>query len=166
MKITKKKKIFIIIFSIIIFASILYTTVWAVNYKSYDRFIGEGLTKLSYSPNSFVDRSSSIIYGVKKPAFLSFTGNLTCVGEDGILTILIWPSFMSKDTSEIGLMITDDENKISYMIYVNENMEYHTEANKEIGYTEIEEVEMKKLISEHRDEINQLYKLAKEKFGL
>lgn len=166
MKINKKKKVIVSILSFIFLIFTLYTIVWVVNYKSYDRFIDESLTKLSYSPNSFVDRNSSVIYGVKKPAFLSFTGNLTCVSEDGVLTILIWPSFMSKKTDKIGLIITDNEKQTSYMVYVDKKMEYNAEANEVIGYTKEEEDEMRLLITKYKLELCNLYELAKAKFNL
>ncbi|MEE1198622.1 MAG: hypothetical protein U0K54_05705 [Acutalibacteraceae bacterium] len=161
-----KKKLLIILTTAILTVCLIYTTIWFINYDSYNKFIGDSLTKLPYSSNSFVDRTSPIIYGVKKPAFLSFTGNLTCVGKNGVITILIWPSFISKKTDKIGIIIADDENKTSYMVYVDKNMNYNKKLNEEIGYTKEEAYEMKKLINSYKDDISELYTLAKEKFNL
>ena len=161
-----KKKLIIISIIITLIACLSYTIIWLINYNSYNRFIDESLTKLHYSHNSFVDRSSSTIFGVKKPAFLSFTGNLTCVSDDGTITILIWPSFMSIKTNEIGIMISDDVNKSTYMVYVDNNLNFNEKLNKEIGYSQEEAKAMRNLIDIHKNSISELFTLAKAKFNL
>ncbi len=166
MKKKNKKRLVIGLLCGTILLCMVYFGVWLANYHSYNKYIGEGLTKLSYSPNSFVDWSSDIICGVKKPSLFSFTGNLTCVSDDDRITILFWPNFMSTEIRSIGIVVTDDEKQVSYMAYVDEKLTFDEQKNKERGYTEEEAETMKKIISSVSDEVESLYLFAKEKFNL
>lgn len=159
---TLKKKIMRWILISVLIPFVIVNVVWFLNYSSYDVYLDENFTRLSYSYNNIVDRTGPIIYGVKKPTYLSFTGNLYIVSDDDVISIIIWPSFMCKNAREIGLILQNDGAK--YMVYVNNNMEYCSDKNALIPTSPEEEETVKHLLENLNEQIVELYRLAKARF--
>ena len=139
---------------------LIYNIIWFLNYNSYNKYIDDRFEALSISKSSYLDTTSDILYGVKKPDYFCFDGNLYVVSEDNSMSILYWPSFMCKDIAETGLIMQDDINKIKHMIYLDENMNYDYDRNR--GYIDDNEVEQ--LFLNNRNNLEKIFEKSRQRF--
>jgi len=88
-------------------------------------------------------------YSVKKPSYLSFTGNLAITNEKDDLSLIIWP--LLTGGYEYGLQILGDNNTF-YSFVVDSELNYLSDKNSETMDKEL----MKNLKEERKREIEEL----------
>ncbi|WP_261807300.1 hypothetical protein [Lapidilactobacillus luobeiensis] len=96
---------------------------------------------------------------VKKPAYLSFTGNLAIANPEDDLAFVIWPSLVGD--SKIGLQLTD-KNHVTYSIRVNDQLEYLPKKTDDELPTKF----VNQLIRSRRSEIDEMFKYATQYWNL
>lgn len=143
--------------------ALLYNLVWLINYASYSKLIDEKYSVLPTSSLSRIYNADGISYSMKKPGYLSFTGNTASVSSDMRITILVWPSFMCKGVKEYGLALYDEEEDTCYMMYVDENMKF--DSRHSTGLTQDGETKAKRLLEELQAEVLSQYDLMEKEFG-
>lgn len=138
------------LFAISIFA-ILNISWFLITYYKYEPYI-DAVPKNDYGFHGFTDKDG-YSYNVKKPGYLSYTGNLGITDKNNELALIIWPKIFGKN--KYGLRI-QKENE-AYEIYVDENLEpIHIEDDETI----------KNIIKRYKPEIEKLYNNMKEKWNL
>lgn len=149
----------IVIALALVWASI--SLVWFLHVQSYNKYFDENFEHL-HGNTSHVDRTGDILYGAYTPGYLQFGGNFSCTSKDQTFQILLWPTYMCRGISEIGLILKD-ENDGKHYVYVDENMNYGADLN--VGITPDEDEEVRAIMEEKQAEIIELYSMMKERFG-
>ncbi|MDR1158168.1 MAG: hypothetical protein LBK75_07670 [Oscillospiraceae bacterium] len=160
---TTRKKVICSVLITVFFVFLIFNILWFLHFASYKKFLDDKFVMLSGSLTSFFDQTEPTHFGIKKPPYLTYGGNLYAVSADQANSIIIWPTLMCKEIQEIGLIIEDDGG-MGYMVYVDENMEYDT--NKNMGASIEWAMSAKSLLQERQSEINELFEQAKTRFNL
>jgi hypothetical protein len=149
MKKMRIQKILLLI-SISIFAlfNISWFLITSIKYQPYI----EVIPKNEYGFYGFTDEEG-YNYNVKKPDYLSYTGNLGITDKNNEFALIIWPKMFGK--YKYGLRIQKDNE--AYEIYVNENLEPILQEDNE---------SIKSLIEKYKPEISKLFTTAKETWDL
>lgn len=92
------------------------------------------------------------LYGVKKPDYFQFTGNLTVVNRETDETLIIWP--LMSGGYEYGYRLQEDGE--AFEIYVDEDM-------KPIDKGDTVSVQK---VEEHKDELKKIFSKADKMFSL
>lgn len=92
---------------------------------------------------------------VKKPSYLSYTGNLAITNDKDDLSIIIWP--LLNGDYEYGLQILDTESGVTYNIRVDSKLNYLNKENS----SEMDKNKVVKLIDQRKPEIKKMLKTAK-----
>lgn len=145
----KKNRIVKYILLIFAFFFIVWNIIWAVNYYQYYKFI-PGYMK---APKSYVKSGEDYTYTVGCPSYLSLTGNFALNNNEN-MSILIWPSLLSRGTSQYGVRITDEDIGSTYSIYVDEDLNYiDIEKNR---YNDSEEKTIQILLEKYQIDLNKM----------
>jgi hypothetical protein len=163
-KLSAKKKILFVAGAIALVAFAVYNMVWFLNYRAYNKYIGDGYAASSVSPLNITRQSGETTFTVKKPGYLSFAGNLAVVNGDQSARLLIWPSCMCGNIKEYGLAIYDNTKDRGFMVYVTSEMEYDT--TKSTGLSSEQEAEAKLLLEVLHDEVLEQLSKAKNEFRI
>jgi len=92
----------------------------------------------------FIKKEDGYIYSVKKPSYLSFTGNLGVANNEKQEALIIWP--LLSGGYEYGFRLQKDGR--AYEIYVDENMEpIHKDDMVAVQKVEEYKAELEKLLS-------------------
>lgn len=141
------KKIFLIaLISIIVLYNISWFLITTIKYHPYI----EVVPKNAYGYNGLT--KDGYCYNVKKPSYLSFTGNLGVTSQKNDFSLIIWPSLFRG--YDYGVRI--QEGDTAYEIYVNANLE--PIKNEDEYY--------KKLLEKYKSEISILFSNANEMWDL
>ena len=142
----KKKIITIGIIAVSLF--VLINLVWFIVVTiRYNKFI-EAVPKNEWG-RYFIRKDDGYMYSVKKPSYLSFTGNLGVVSKESDEALIIWPSIF--DGYEYGFRLQKEEK--AYEIYVDENMNpiYEKDAH---------------IVNKFKTELEELFSKANETWNL
>lgn len=142
----KSKKIFISIICILVILNISWFLITSIKYK---KFI-DAVPKDEHGVYALYKDGYS--YGVKKPNYLQYTGNLSIVNNETGYNLIIWPLLLGE--YEYGLIIVD--NEMGYEIYVDENMKLIDNDN--LFYSQ--------LIEENQVAIEEIFSKANEMWNL
>ncbi|AEV67192.1 hypothetical protein [Acetivibrio clariflavus] len=147
----KKTKLFkILILSAISFFALINITWFSITYIKYKPYV-DVIPKNSYGFHVFTDENG-YNYNVKKPNYLSLTGNLGVTNKTNEFALIIWPKIFGKYI--YGVRIQQEE--VVYSIYVDENLKPIYSGNEEI----------KNIINKYKPELEILYNNAKKKWNL
>lgn len=144
----KKKRVrgVIIIFSILI---IVFHICWFYNYSLY-LHLTDGLDEfVKFQSYSILE--DNFIYHVKRPSYMSFTGNLAISTKDGEYTLIIWLSRFKSSKYGIILPIGNDRDE-SISLMIDKNLMTENE------YDQI-------FIEENREQIEELFYRAYVRWG-
>lgn len=131
MSLLQNKKSVVILISIILLLCItpsIYSEIW------YLRYI-EPMERTNIGGYALI--KDGLLYSVKKPDPLSFTGNLAVINDDGSLALIIWPKVGGG--YEYGVRISDHQSKTAYEIYIDDKVQVINKGD----YGAIELVESK-----------------------
>ncbi|UAC48328.1 hypothetical protein K6959_17700 [Bacillus aquiflavi] len=92
-------------------------------------------------------------FSVKKPDYLSYTGNLAITNKTNDLSIIIWP-LLTKGY-EYGLQMTSDDQTI-YHIIVDSDLKYVDDKNSKF----IDKTVANKIIKDNKTEIEAMVSKA------
>ncbi len=150
MRITKGKKVVIVIMSIVA-VFLAYNLLWYfLVYGKYDQYI-KGMEEFRPHMSYVLNGEDGYIYNVKYPDYLSHTGNLCVATEDDKYALLIWPSLLGE--AEYGIQIADEENDGLYSIMLDSTRK--PKEDYEIA-----------IIEENVEVINALYDKADKQWGI
>ena len=110
------------------------------------------------------DEEKSLLYYVKKPSLFSFTGNLVGQTEDDSISIILWPSFLCKDISEIGVVLKDNAKQEAYFLYVDKDMNLSESQTTGLDMTRQQTAEA--ILKSRKDVLVEIYKNIIDKYGL
>ncbi|WP_413405569.1 hypothetical protein [Paenibacillus amylolyticus] len=134
----------------ILSVAVVYVGIWfsivTVQYKPYT----DAVPKNEFGVNHF--KKDGYYFNVKKPDFLSYTGNLGVVNEDGTASLIIWPSLFEKN--EYGVRLEKDG--LAFESMINENLE---------PIVNVDSPENKK-INEYKPQMEMLFAKAREVWEL
>ena len=145
-----KKKRFILLF--VLFAGLfcMYNVFWFISvqykYKDYLEAVPEEM-----GVHVQFDERDNVTYNVKKPDYLSFTGNLGISDKEG-LSLIIWPSLLKSDFA-YGVRIQNDTR--THEIYINEKLEAITDYSED-----------RLIIEKYHNDIEKLFEKAEKKFKI
>ena len=145
-----KKKRFILLF--VLFAGLfcMYNVFWFISvqykYKDYLEDVPEEM-----GVHVQFDERDNVTYNVKKPDYLSFTGNLGISDKEG-LSLIIWPSLLKSDFA-YGVRIQNDTG--THEIYINEKLEAITDYSED-----------RLIIEKYHNDIEKLFEKAEKKFKI
>lgn len=163
-----KKRIFVTV-AIICSLFLMYNIVWGINcyqYRKYEKKVGYDEQRQSY-----VIEKDGYLFSVFRPDYLSFTGNLAInkriiygdKQEYNYIDMLIWPTLTGKFT--VGIMIkheTTSQSETSMQVKGDSvDLEFD-----EKGALVPECAHLEKDYLEHKDEIEKLYSMAEEMWGI
>lgn len=135
----------------LIFVFGIYNLLWFINYASYNRFLTDSYIKLdAYS--YIYDSEEGWIFFVKKPDYLSFTGNLHLSRQSVDNELLIWPSLFREDRYGVSIYTGMDGEIYTFIDIMIDN-----QGNCISGKQEDE-----KLIEENAESINELLQVYRE----
>lgn len=93
----------IVLSVILLFAA--YNVFWFVKvYQPYDAYADE--MQVFTARQSYHFEEGDFVYNVKRPGYLSYTGNLGISYMDDSVALLIWPG--KEETETYGIMLPDD----------------------------------------------------------
>lgn len=143
-----KKKRLILLFAVFVGLFCIYNVFWfiSVQYKYKDYL--EAVPKEQGVHVQF-DEKDNVTYNVKKPDYLSFTGNLGITDKKG-MSLIIWPPILKSDFA-YGVRIQNDTG--TYEIYINKKLESITDNPED-----------KLIIKKYHNDIKELFEKAEKKF--
>lgn len=118
----KKKNIFILIIIAFVALNIIWFSITSVKYNKFIKDLPRFGSIYSYGT-----LKDGYNYHVKKPSYLSYTGNLAVSNNETGELLIIWPLIFGG--YEYGIRL--EEDGIGYEFYVDENM---NPINKEDPY--------------------------------
>lgn len=142
----KNKKILIFIILIFVVLNISWFSITNIKYKRFT----DAVPKNEHDVYALYKDGYS--YGVKKPDYLHYTGNLSIVNNKTSCNLIIWPLLSGQ--YKYGLIIVD--NEMGYEIYVDENMK---PIDKEDLFSA-------QLIEENEAAIEEIFSKANEMWNL
>ncbi|WP_243291890.1 hypothetical protein [Bacillus sp. FJAT-47783] len=132
------KKILLIVISIFLIWNIAWFLITAIKYNKFT----EAIPKNEYGV--YIKEEDGYLYNVKKPGYLSFTGNLGVSKKESMNGLIIWPLLFGG--FEYGIRLQNDGEV--YEIYVDENMNpINVDDSVAIQQLEEHKVEIEKMIS-------------------
>ncbi|MCC3374353.1 hypothetical protein [Cohnella sp. REN36] len=157
MKMTQKKKALFVVCGILILGFAIWNLLWiafvSVKYKPYT----ETVPKDKYGIYSTMD-SDGYSFNVKKPGYLSFTGNLGSVDPDDVCSLIVWPKVFGG--YEYGLRILVNSGGYEIMVDANGNpIRQDSQSNKE--FEEIVEV-----VQNNKERIQKIFGKANTQWDL
>lgn len=135
----------ILVFIVLIFG--LWNLSWFLSTTiKYDKFV-EVVPKNEFGVH-FLEKEDGYIYSVKKPGYLSFTGNLAVSNDEKQESLIIWP--LITGGYEYGFSIQKDGQP--YEFYVDENMK-PIDKDDSVAIEKVEEykVELEELLSKAKE---------------
>lgn len=148
----KKKRIYIVVIVVIV---MVINILWFLNNSMYNSY-KKGFEKFKTCYNMSTDEYD---FTVKKPDYLSFTGNLAIANKKDTVSIIIWPGVFMKQPFEYGVMIYDEVQQHGYMIYVDENMNFLESEKNQISPEQ--KADANKVLKKNKHELIKLLNQAK-----
>ena len=158
------KKIVIRVLIAVLIVGSVYSILWYTNYNSYEKYITLNVAYSSGGGYLMEDEEKSLLYYVKKPSLFSFTGNLVGQMEDDSISIILWPSFLCKDISEIGVVLKDNTKQEAYFLYVDKDMNLSESQTTGLDMTRQQTAEA--ILKSRKDVLVEIYKNIIDKYGL
>ncbi|AVD54719.1 MULTISPECIES: hypothetical protein [Heyndrickxia] len=143
------KYIFIIVITLFVLWNLCWFTITTIQYHKYVKAV----PKNKWGTHAI--RKGNYTYSVKKPDYLSFTGNLAVSREDQkdkMEDLIIWPTMTGGYKYGVRLQ----ENGEAYEIYVNEKLE-PVDKSDAIA---------KKVIMENKEDLKTLFSNANKVWDL
>ena len=125
-----KKKIILGIVALFVIAVVVYLILWYVNYKSYDQYVNQEEVIYAAENGYLMENESNLLYYVKKPDFLSFTGNLVGQTEDDRISVFLWPTLFCQEIKEQGVILKTENKEDAFLLYLDEELDYDSQKNK------------------------------------
>ena len=144
-----KKKIILGIVALFVIAVVVYLILWYVNYKSYDQYVNQEEVIYAAENGYLMENESNLLYYVKKPDFLSFTGNLVGQTEDDRISVFLWPTLFCQEIKEQGVILKTENKEDAFLLYLDEELDYDSQKNKELD-------------TEQAERAQELYEIQKE----
>jgi hypothetical protein len=144
----KNRTRYILLIIVLLFAvwNVSWYVMTSTKYNKFLEVIPENEWKLPFV------KKDGYVYNVKKPAYLSFSGNLGISNDNKPEALIIWPQISGGYV--FGFRV--EENGQAYEIYVNENMEV-VDTKDTIGTSKVEE---------YKPVLTELFKKANEMWGI
>ena len=140
----------LVIWGSVVFIIAAYSLVWyIVSYKPYAKY-EDGFQEFDKSGKKLYVDGEGYTYSVKKPDYLSWTGNLAIVDMEDKASLIIWPIDNGKNM-EVGVIIED--NGVSNQIELKDK--------KTAVYDDQQE-----LVNQYNEQIEILYNKANEVWGI
>lgn len=133
------KKILLIVILIFGVWNLSWFCITTIKYNKFVKVIPKNKWGLH-----FIEKEDGYLYNVKKPSYLSFTGNLGVSNKEKGEILIIWP--LISGGYEYGFRLQKDG--VAYEIYVDENME-PIDKNNSVATQNVKEnkAELEKLFS-------------------
>ena len=152
-----KKRIIRRIILVIIALFVTYSVAWYfVTHTKYDKYLSENeyeLNRLSTISDFLHPFYSTIdelyVYGVAYPRYPAFTGNLVVSLNKDDTSLFIWPGIIGETT--YGLALNNGDTM--QLVEIEKDL-----TAKDKKYQE--------LVNKYQDEINELFDVAHEKWGI
>lgn len=136
-----------IIFTVGIALLVSYHLVWfSIYYLKYSPYT-ENIPKTENG--KYVLQENDYYFSVKKPSYLTLTGNLAVMNEKENLSLIIWP--LLTGGYEYGLQILDDDG-VQYSVMIDSDSNYLVDDSS----GDLNETHMNKLIETKRAEIEEI----------
>lgn len=149
----------------VIMIALGWNALWLANLKSYDRFVGASATASSLGHNGYSLESDEIAsYYVKKPGYLSFSGNLAVSSIDDSISIILWPSFLCRTIDDYGIILKDEFKENAYLIYVDEHMNIN--YNKSTGMDYAQKKIAEEIFASKKEAVLALYYALRDKLSI
>ena len=158
------KKIVIRVLIAVLIVGSVYSILWYTNYNSYEKYITLNVAYSSGGGYLMEDEEKSLLYYVKKPSLFSFTGNLVGQTEDDSISIILWPSFLCNDISEIGVVLKDNTKQEAYFLCVDKDMNLSESQTTGLDMTRQQTAEA--ILKSRKDVLVEIYKNIIDKYGL
>ncbi|MBA4538844.1 hypothetical protein H1Z61_17380 [Bacillus aquiflavi] len=143
----KYKKIIVALTILIVLYNISWFSVYFFKYHSYTK-------NFPITENGkYLLEKDGYYFSVKKPDYLSYTGNLAITNKTNDLSIIIWP-LLTKGY-EYGLQMTSDDQTI-YHIIVDSDLKYVDDKNSKF----IDKTVANKIIKDNKTEIEAMVSKA------
>lgn len=154
----KKNILFKKLIHIMISIFILLNILWMSNYMTYSNY-AKSYEKI---PKIYICKKDGYTLAVKKPNYLSFTGNFAVSNKD--ISYIIWPGLFMNGKYEHGLTIYDRNIDHGYMFYVNSELNYIDIDNNKFSDSEVDIINA--LLEKNNETLDIMRRLAIEEWGL
>ncbi len=144
-----KNKVLVILLAVLFLFGIWNLAWYVITTHRYSSFM-ENIPKNEWGLY-FIEKDG-VMYSVKKPDYLSWTGNLGVVDRAKNEALIIWPSISGR--YKYGIRILKDG--VGHQFYVNENMEPASEKDA-VAF---------QAVAKYRDELGILMSKAQEMWHL
>lgn len=149
----KYKKTWFVLVGLII----LYNLSWlGVYYLKYDPYT-EDIPKTENG--KYILKDNGYHFSVKKPSYLSFTGNLAVTNNKDDLSLIVWP--LLTGGYEYGLQILGPDNTY-YSVMIDNKLNYLDEKDIE----PVDKDRINELLKENKSEIKKIMSEAKRVWGM
>lgn len=142
-----------IILGIFVIVNLFWLSFYFIKYGSYTKSIPK------HESGTYLLVTDQYDLSVKKPSYLSFTGNLAITNKEDDLSLLIWPTVGKNE--EIGLQIKNSEG-VFYSVLLDSNLNYDEKNND----SDLSQPLIESLINKRKSEINDMYSYAKSTWSL
>ena len=159
-----KKKIILGIVALFVIAVVVYLILWYVNYKSYDQYVNQEEVIYAAENGYLMENESNLLYYVKKPDFLSFTGNLVGQTEDDRISVFLWPTLFCQEIKEQGVILKTENKEDAFLLYLDEELDYDSQKNKELDTEQAERAQ--ELYAIQNENIFSIYSDVCKKFQI
>lgn len=140
-----------VVIGIILLMFIIWNVMWfsyTTKYSAYTETVPRNELGLY-----LVTDAEGYNYSVKKPIYLSFTGNLSVVHLEKEIDLIIWPNWNGE--FEYGVRLTD--GSVTREIMMDRTF---------TPYDDYDDPQAKELIAKNIDSIKEIFLKAEEKFGV
>lgn len=164
-KIIKKnimyKKTLVISISVSISLFVIYNIFWMTYVKTT---YGEFTKNIPEDNGCILISLDNFSYSVKKPSYLSLTGNLSLIDEDTGEGLIIWPTLISKN--EYAVIITTDTTEIEGVTMPHQCIISIDENGHWADYSNVFGEKEKKIVNERQPDIQMWIKKANDMWNL
>lgn len=160
-KSSNRKNILFAIISVIVIAFIIYNIFWV----AYVRTIyGAFTANIPENEGSTLISLDDFSYSVKKPSYLSLTGNLSLIDEKTSDGLIIWPSPIFQN--EYAVIITTDVTEIGGKEIPHKSVISIDENGQWADYSGVFGEKEKKIFDERKSDIQIWLKMANYMWNL
>ena len=141
------KRIFLFIIVVFVIFNLSWFIITTIKYNKFVKVVPKNEDGLY-----LMFKEDGYSYGVKKPDYLQYTGNLSVSNMEKGDVLIIWP--LLSGGYEYGFILREEDR--GYEIYVDENMEP----------LDKDDVNTIKVFEEHKEKVEELFYKANEVWNL
>ncbi len=157
----KCKKILFAIISVIVTAFIIYNIFWVTYVKT---IYGAFTENIPEDKGSILISLDDFSYSVKKPSYLSLTGNLSLIDEKTSDGLIIWPSPIYQN--EYAVIITTDVTEVDGREIPHQCVISIDENGQWADYSNVFGEKEKMILNERKSDIQMWLKMADDMWNL